>query len=488
MFSTQKGPLIMEQGPSYIHLQNDVRIYTATNSSPKVAYAIFSPEESNVHTNLDGMCDGETYRNEWAVLVDTRRVSTQYQGKVKLLEPSLGINGSYYVWSTTVQRKYTVVLEAWHNVAFQVCPVLDSGMVKATIHGQITFRNPYGYLPAELYGFLPFEGARMVALILFGFFFLILYLRHKESALHLHHAILGVVLIAVVEASTWFTAYHLINQNGEPYCCPFPSPVVAALVLQVFRQTFSRTLLLVVSLGYGIVRPKLMPTEWIAVSIVTLLYFITACVSAVAEIILVHDVHGNAPKSVFMYQTPALMMDVIFLSWIYLALSSTIRILTEFQQTVKLYMYNQLAVTIGVFVVLYGVVAGLILLDDIDVVTWPWQWLWVQQVLWEILNFATLACVCIVCRPSEHSSLLSYASQIPTSDPDEDVEGGEGPDSMEDEEDEETHGGRTGTAMAGFGRSTAMDVSTRGLSEDEDSFMSLPEADDHKGMMELKKF
>lgn len=485
MFSTQKGPLIMEQGPSYIHLQNDFRIYTARNITPKIAYAIFSPEESNVHSNLEGMCDGDTYRNEWAALVDTRRVSTHYHGKVKLLDIARGINGSYYSWTTTVQRKYTVVLEAWHNVAFQVCPALDAGMVMATINGQIVFRNPYGFLPAELYGFLPFEGARMVALVLFGLVFLVLYMRHRESALHLHHAILAVVLISVVEASTWFTAYHLLNQSGEPYCCPFPSPVVASLVLQVFRQTFSRTLLLVVSLGYGIVRPKLMATEWVAVFIVTFLYFVTACVSAVAEIILVHDVHGNAPKSVFMYQTPALMMDVIFLSWIYLALTSTIRILTEFQQTVKLNMYHQLAVTIGVFVVLYGVVAGLILLDDMDVVTWPWQWLWVQQVLWEVLNFATLACVCIVCRPSEHSSLLSYASQLPTSDPDEDEEGGvRGPDSMEDEEeDEETHGQRM--TMAGFGRSTAMDVSMRGPPDDDLDFMSLPEADD--GHLELRK-
>lgn len=30
---------------------------------------------------------------------------------------------------------------------------------KAQIDGDITFRNPYGYLPGELFGFLPFEGS-----------------------------------------------------------------------------------------------------------------------------------------------------------------------------------------------------------------------------------------------------------------------------------------------------------------------------------------
>ena len=41
------------------------------------------------------------------------------------------------------------------------------------------------------------------------------------------------------------------------------------------RETLSRSLLLVVSLGYGIVRPKLMTTEWVAIAVVSMLYFIT---------------------------------------------------------------------------------------------------------------------------------------------------------------------------------------------------------------------
>ena len=36
--------------------------------------------------------------------------------------------------------------------------------------------------------------------------------------------------------------------------------------------------------------------------------------------------------SVFNYQIPALIVDVLFLAWVYYALGSTIRILTEFQQ------------------------------------------------------------------------------------------------------------------------------------------------------------
>jgi hypothetical protein len=35
----------------------------------------------------------------------------------------------------------------------------------------------------------------------------------------------------------------------------------------------------------------------------------------------------------------------------------------------------------------------------------PWQCAWLEQVLWESLNFAVLAAVCVVCRPTRKCSL-----------------------------------------------------------------------------------
>lgn len=188
----------------------------------------------------------------------------------------------------------------------------------------------------------------------------------------------------------------------------------------MFRQTLARVLLLVVSLGYGIVRPKLLRIEWIGISIVTLLYFVTATIAQVAEIVLVHDIHANVSTEVVPYQIPELFMDVTFLTWIYVALGSTIRILNDFRQTYKLLMYRQLAFVIGIFVGLFALVTVIIMCDKFEILSWPWQYAWVQQVLWEILNFAVLAAVCWVCRPSDNSKLLSYASQLPTEDPDND--------------------------------------------------------------------
>ena len=233
-------------------------------------------------------------------------------------------------------------------------------------------------------------------------------------------------------------------------------------------------LLLVVSLGYGIVRPKLLPAEWAAIGVVSTLYFAAAAVAQVSEIILVHDIHGDSPDSVVSYQIPELFMDVLFLSWIYLALGSTIRILTEFQQTHKLNMYRQLAGTIALFVGLFAAVTVLVLLDKSKVLTWPWQWAWAQEVLWEVLNFAVLAAVCIVCLPTDNSHLLSYASQLPTEDPDEDEEGAEGPEQAEKSEDGagvEMNWRRSGGSNGKGKKVDAANLhSTLPLGEDEDNF------------------
>lgn len=127
----------------------------------------------------------------------------------------------------------------------------------------------------------------------------------------------------------------------------------------------ARSLLLVVSLGYGIVRPKLMNAEWAAVSLMTVLYLLAAVVAQGAVIFYAKEAHGDFASingKLTPYKIPAMVLDVIFLTWIYLAVNSTIRVLTEFQQSVKLDMYKQLVYIIGIFMALFVFVTVIFML------------------------------------------------------------------------------------------------------------------------------
>lgn len=442
MFASGEGPEMLEQDESFIQVDTDLLCYMSVNRSSTIGYAIYATDEGHHHETLRGICNAppeskdnkknsnqqnqmqeELLTNTWAMNVVARQVKTRYVKTIRMEghQPPLFLNGTYFLYKADVDHKYKVTLEAWHNVAFQLC---EDEMVEPQAHvdGMISFKNPYGYLPGELFGFLPFEAARMVAYFLFACFYLMQYMRYRESALSLHKGILFVFLVGMVESAVWYAAYESINLSGEPYCCPFPTLVVVAFVLQVFRQTFSRLLLLIVALGFGIVRPRLLPTEWVSITIVGTLYFLAAIVGQVSEVVLMHDVHPSSPSDVLLYQAPQMIMDIVFLSWIYLALGSTIRILGEYRQTVKLQMFTNLARAIGFFVTMFTIVTLLVVADKNGTINWPWQYLWAQNVSWEVLNFLVIATVSVICMPSPTSNLLSYAHQLPTDDPDDDDE------------------------------------------------------------------
>jgi hypothetical protein len=55
--------------------------------------------------------------------------------------------------------------------------------------------------------------------------------------------------------------------------------------------------------------------------------------------------------------------------------------------------------------------------DRMGFIDWPWQYDWCQQVAWEMVNFSIIGGVAIICRPTDTSNLLSYASQLPMEDP-----------------------------------------------------------------------
>jgi hypothetical protein len=285
------------------------------------------------------------------------------------------LNTTAYVWNIRIRRKLSITKEAWHNVAVTLCPSVYSGQIlSGRLEGTVAFRNPYGYLPGEMYGMLPFEGARAVAMLFLFCFFTFFYVMHSDARLPLHTGIVFVLFIALVEFSVWFGAYLAINDSGLPYCCPFPKEVVAALILQVFRQTLSRVLLLVVSLGYGIVRPRLLPVETYSITAMAIAYFVASIVASVAQILLFQkQVNLSTEATSKAYGFPQFILDVLFLSWIYISLTSTIRILSEFRQTAKLDLYNRLHRAILVFVATFFVITALAVMAQSGLLTWPWQ-------------------------------------------------------------------------------------------------------------------
>ena len=80
--------------------------------------------------------------------------------------------------------------------------------------GHTTWLNPYGYLPGELYPFLPFFGALSLAYVALGVIWIVLCLRHCAQLLPLQSCISAVLFLGAVETATW---YFDVRRSQRPH-------------------------------------------------------------------------------------------------------------------------------------------------------------------------------------------------------------------------------------------------------------------------------
>ena len=337
-----------------------------------------------------------------------------------------------FVFQGFIDHRFRVKETGRQVVVMQNCPGFRDGTFH--LNGAVAFRNPYGMLPAMYFGFLPFEGARAL-----GFLSLLIYLgfllrRHYDKLIVLHYAIFAVAFVATCEAWTWFLAYVALNKSGTPLCCPFRPVVVAAMSLQAVQQTSGRALLLTVALGFGLVRSRLSFREEIFILTLSLAYLISSIVATAVKVqnhnhlddVASHEddddhdddtvTENQNDKNELWTDAPALLFELIFLAWIYTALVNVTDLLRSQGQTYKLHMFNLLNYTIATFVALTTLLTIIVVLAKLNFFLWPWQLYWLQIVSLEALNFAVLAAVCVIWRPTDRSHLLVKHHQIATSD------------------------------------------------------------------------
>jgi hypothetical protein len=84
-----------------------------------------------------------------------------------------------YMWGANISHQYTVRHQEYYVTRIWIC--MDESVspkLQGTAHvqGKVTFRNPYGFIPARDYGLLPFE------------------VRATDSNVMLHHIVMRCIL------------------------------------------------------------------------------------------------------------------------------------------------------------------------------------------------------------------------------------------------------------------------------------------------------
>jgi hypothetical protein len=290
------------------------------------------------------------------------------------------------------------------------CPLPSSPNSFIYFTGSIEYRNPYGYLPGNMFPLLHVAGVMSLAYILVLLPFLVLMWRHRKELLRVQQAIALVTTLGVIEMGSWWLYYLVLNRQGHHVT----GAMVLALFMSNFKKTVSRVLLLLVSMGFGLVKWTLGTTKY-KIGGLALLYF---CFSLAFEIMeYLRDLEGNSGSSAsdlreFIVVVGVVVLDTCFLWWIFLSIIRTIQQLTLRRQTLKLRLYKRffwvlcVAAAIAVIVVLYQLFVSVVLGSG---ETQRWRSWWVWTAFWQFFYFVLLTIVAWLLRPRQNNMRYGYA-------------------------------------------------------------------------------
>ncbi|KAL3684642.1 hypothetical protein R1sor_002664 [Riccia sorocarpa] len=290
-----------------------------------------------------------------------------------------------------------------YTLYFITCDSRLSGLV---VSGKTVWKNPYGYLPGRMAPLMTFYGFLSLCYLILGLLWLLQYLRFWKDILQLQNCITLVIALGMVEMAMWYFEYVNFNRTGlRPM-----GITIWAVTLGAVKKTVSRLLILVVSMGYGVVRPTLGGLT----SKVLLLggtYFLAAeSLDVVENVGTINDLSGKARLFLVL---PVAILDAFFILWIFTSLSKTLEKLQARKQVAKLDLYRKFTNALAVAVVVAVVWIGYELyFKATDSYSEGWQNAWIISAFWSILTFLLLCVVCALWTPSQNSTRYAYSEDV----------------------------------------------------------------------------
>ncbi|KAH8895110.1 hypothetical protein GQ53DRAFT_642241 [Thozetella sp. PMI_491] len=276
----------------------------------------------------------------------------------------------------------------------------------------VEFRNAYGELPATQIPKLPFYGGITILYALVLVFWGFLYFQHRSDILAVQNYITAILIFLVIEMLMTWGFYDYLNRNGSNLGAKVLLVVVA--VLNAVRNSFSFFLLLIVCMGYGVVKPTLGRTmiyvRWLAFA-----HFVFGLVYAITSLLVTPD---SAGPFVLLIVLPLAGTLTAFYVWTLNSLNFTLKDLRERKQHVKEAMYKKLwwCILLSIMVI-FGFFFfnsfSFASASDPDYVPFHWKSRWFILDGWlNLVYFADVAWVAYVWRPTANNRRFAMSDEI----------------------------------------------------------------------------
>ena len=273
--------------------------------------------------------------------------------------------------------------------------------------------SPVGYLSADEYPLKTFYLIMCIVYVLYAVAWLIMSACNYHDLLRVQFWIGGVILLGLIEKAVHYAEYLNVNETG---ISEMGTEKFAAFVSCV-KRTVARMLVIIVSLGFGIVKPRLGPTLHRVIG-VGVVYFIIALL----EQMLAIDVYFNeSSRQAWMFTyIPLSLIDSIICYWIFMSLLQTMKTLRLRRNTTKLSLYRHFANTIVFCVVIsIGMMLWAIHYHE-QFCNEDFAYGWFETACWPMLFSLILLVIMILWRPNANNQRYAYSPMIDGNGSDDD--------------------------------------------------------------------
>ncbi|MCJ1308994.1 hypothetical protein MMC25_002649 [Agyrium rufum] len=288
---------------------------------------------------------------------------------------------------------------------------------KADVYsGSVEFRNAYGELPGAQIPKLAFYGGLAIVYAVILALWAFLYVQNRHDILPVQNYITAMMIFLVVEELMTWGFYDYQNRHGDNAVNKVL--LVITSILNAGRNSFSFFLLLIVCMGYGVVKPSL-GKIMTYVRILAAAHFAFGVLYSVASLSVTPD---NAGPLVLLVITPLAGTLTAFYVWTLNSLTYTMKDLMERKQTVKAGMYRKLWYCIvGSILVIFAFFFlnsfAFATVSDADFVPSNWKTRWFILDGWlNLVYLFDIAFVAYLWRPTVNNRRFAMSDELAQDD------------------------------------------------------------------------
>lgn len=282
------------------------------------------------------------------------------------------------------------------------------------VRGTSVWVNPFGYLPGQLYGQMPVYWTLTILYLLFFVAWAISCCCYKSSLHMVQYAMLAVLAVSFMENMIWGAAFVRYNQVGtnDNLWNGFGTFFLAT------KLTLSRTMLLLICMGYSITNAEIPRQQQYACMALSLCYFIVVAANHFVTVLQDHGEQISYSSKMLLVFLDAITSGSLFI-WMFASLHFTRDYLLAKQEFVKRRMYNALAICIGIAVGVSFIIfcfETTISVMNIDDKVWIGEFFF--TLYWEFAFFFILIAVAIIWRPHRDNFRYAHAEEedMPTNE------------------------------------------------------------------------